>query len=162
MPEEQGHKNEIISDADEKLGQIADMIRDSIAKFDSLNSRMDAMEEKMDSHRKDSEEMMDAKRKDEETCDDDDFEVMEPGKPRETAADKRRKDSDDDRMDDDDDRMDAKRKDDEEKVKEEGDHRVADSNYMTRVEAEALRREIAALNRRAPAMMNDIDRELQR
>ena len=55
MPE-QGHKNEIISDADEKLGQIADMIRDSIAKFDSLSSRMDSMEEKMDSKRKDAEE----------------------------------------------------------------------------------------------------------
>ena len=154
MPE-QGHKNEIISDADEKLGQIADMIRDSIAKFDSLSSRMDSMEEKMDSKRKDAEEKerMDAEEKVEDAkCDDDDddMKVEEPGEPREVAADKRRKDSEEERMD-------ARRKDDDDDyMDEEGDKRVADS---TRAELAALRSEIAAMNRRAPAMLNDIDRE---
>jgi hypothetical protein len=185
MAEEQGHKNEMISDADEKLGQIADMIKDACAKFDSVSSRMDSMEERMEKysrHRKDDDDDMrkDSRRKDDDDCmgdddrmddarkdakrkdgdesfkkwaeqeakepehqkdskchdDDDDMEVMEPGKPMETAADRRRKDA--------------------EEVKEEGDHRVADSNSA---EIAALRREIAALNRRAPAIMSDIDRE---
>lgn len=144
MAEEQGHKNEIISDADEKLGQIADMIKDACSKFDSIGARMDAMEEKFkaDSARKDADEKAeddddddDAKADaDEKAKDDDDLEVEEPGAPRETAAD-RRKDAD---------------------VKEEGDERVADS---TRAELASLRAEIAALNRRAPAMLNDMDRE---
>jgi len=184
MAEEQGHKNEVISDADEKLGQIADMIKDACSKFDSLKSRMDSMEERMekDSKRKDDDDddRMDARRKDDDDCmddddddrkdsrrkdgeesfkqwaeeeakepehkkdsrrkdagrrkDDDDLEVEEPGEPRETAADRRRKDAEE----------------------EEGDKRVADS---TRAELAALRSEIAALNRRAPAMLSDMDRE---
>ena len=167
---EQGHKNDIISDADEKIGQIADMIKDACEKFDSVNKRIDAMEEtfkemakpgsepkadddddddtkadaeesfkewakeetKEPEHKKDSRK--DARRKDEEECDDD-LEVEEPGAPRETAADKRRKDAEE---------------------KEEGDHRVADS---VRTEMATLRAEIAALNRRAPAMLSDMDRE---
>ena len=166
---EQGHKNDIISDADEKIGQIADMIKDACEKFDSVNKRIDAMEEtfkemakpgsepkaddddddtkadaeesfkewakeetKEPEHKKDSRK--DARRKDEEECDDD-LEVEEPGTPRETAADKRRKDAEE---------------------KEEGDHRVADS---VRTEMATLRAEIAALNRRAPAMLSDMDRE---
>ena len=166
---EQGHKNDIISDADEKIGQIADMIKDACEKFDSVNKRIDAMEEtfkemakpgsepeaddddddtkadaeesfkewakeeaKEPEHKKDSRK--DALRKDEEECDDD-LEVEEPGAPRETAADKRRKDAEE---------------------KEEGDHRVADS---VRTEMATLRAEIAALNRRAPAMLSDMDRE---
>jgi len=171
MAEEQGHKNEIISDADEKLGQIADMIKDATEKFDSVHKRMDAMEEtfkamakpgsepktdddddddrkdaegkesfkewaeeeaKEPEHKKDSRK--DARRKDDDECDDD-LEVEEPGTPRETAADKRRKDAEE---------------------KEEGDHRVADS---VRAEMASLRAEIAALNRRAPALLTDIDRE---
>ena len=111
MAEEQGHKNEIISDADEKLGQIADMIKDACSKFDSIGARMDAMEEKFkaDSARKDADEKAeddddnDAEA-DAAKDDDDDLEVEEPGAPRETAAD-RRKDAD---------------------VKEEGDERVAE------------------------------------
>ena len=156
MAEEQGHKNEIISDADEKLGQIADMIKDACSKFDSLSSRMDAMEEGMKADaRKDADEKeeegdarkdddddarKDARRKDDDEAemdDDEDMEVAEPGAPREVAAD-RRKDADE---------------------KEEGDHRVADSHYMTRAEADSLRREIASLNRRAPAMLSDMERE---
>lgn len=156
MAEEQGHKNEIISDADEKLGQIADMIKDACSKFDSLSSRMDAMEEGMKADaRKDADEKeeegdarkdddddarKDARRKDDDEAemdDDKDMEVVEPGDPREVAAD-RRKDADE---------------------KEEGDHRVADSHYMTRAEADSLRREIASLNRRAPAMLSDMERE---
>ena len=166
---EQGHKNDIISDADEKIGQIADMIKDACEKFDSVNKRIDAMEEtfkemakpgsepkaddddddtkadaeesfkewaeeeaKEPEHKKDSRK--DARRKDEEECDDD-LEVEEPDTPRETAADKRRKDAEE---------------------KEEGDHRVADS---VRTEMATLRAEIAALNRRAPAMLSDMDRE---
>ena len=166
---EQGHKNDIISDADEKIGQIADMIKDACEKFDSVNKRIDAMEEtfkemakpgsepkaddddddtkadaeesfkewakeeaKEPEHKKDSRK--DARRKDEEECDDD-LEVEEPGTPRETAADKRRKDAEE---------------------KEEGDHRMADS---VRTEMATLRAEIAALNRRAPAMLSDMDRE---
>ena len=83
MAEEQGHKNEMISDS-EKLGQIADMIRDATMKFDSLSSRMDSMEEKFgDKGRKDAEGGA----------------VVEPGDPREPAADKGRKDDDDGMMD---------------------------------------------------------------
>lgn len=176
MAEEMGHKNEVISDADEKLGQIADMIRDACTKFDSLASRMDAVEEahrRMDAeakemaeddddeeekradarrkdgagdksfkewaeeegeeeaHRKDS-KRKDARRKDD---DDDDLEVETPGEPEETAADRGRKDDDE---------------------KEEGDRRVADS---TKAQLAALRAEIAALNRRTPAILNDLERE---
>lgn len=160
---EQGHMNEVISDADEKLGQIADMIKDACEKFDSLKSRMDALEEKNEEDRKDSakkddedeEDCMDAAKKDddkesfkewakeeakepEHRGDDDDMEVEEPGEPKEVAADKRRKDAEE---------------------KEEGDNHVADSAYLTRAEADSLRAEIAALNRRTPAMLSDMDRE---
>lgn len=135
MAEEQGHKNEIISDADEKLGQIADMIKDACSKFDSLSSRMDALEtthRRMDAafeeKTEDDDDDTKADAESEAEDDDDDLEVEEPGAPVETAAD-RRKDA---------------------------DERVADS---TRAELASLRAEIAALNRRAPAMLNDMDRE---
>jgi hypothetical protein len=42
---------------------------------------------------------------------------------------------------------------------EEGDMRVADAIQSTQAEMAALRRQIAQLNARAPAMLNDIDRE---
>ena len=162
MAEEMGHKNEIISDADEKLGQIADMIRDAVSKFDSLSSRMDSMEDRMDSGRKDNESFEkwakeEAKepehRGDAETCDDDDEEVVPAGKPMETAADKRRKDSEEERedaekCDDDDDDMGRK---------DEGYERMADS--ATRYELAALRRQINKLQANSPAILSDIDRE---
>ena len=171
MAEEMGHKNEVISDADEKLGQIADMIRDAVSKFDSLSSRMDSMEDRMDSRRKDDESFEkwakeESKepehRGDAETCDDDEDEVVPPGKPMETAADKRRKDSEEKREDaekcDDDGEMGRKDDDDDDMGrKDEGYERMADS--ATRSELAALRRQINKLQANRPALLSDIDRE---
>jgi hypothetical protein len=158
MAEEQGHMNEVISDADEKLGQIADMIRDSLAKFDSLTHRMDAMESKMGN------KSMDAEMPSMENCDDD-MEVMEPGEPREVAADRRtRKDAESFEEWAKEEAMEPEHKKDAEEeeedcMDEEGDMRVADALQSTRDEMASLRRQIAHLNARAPAMLSDIDRE---
>jgi hypothetical protein len=154
MAEEQGHKNEVISDADEKLGQIADMIRDAVSKFDSLSSRMDSMEERMDAGRKDAESCGDDD--DDMGRKDDDEEVVPPGKPMETAADKRRKDSEESE------KMDAEScddDDDDDRKDEQGDERMADALELTRAELAAVRKQINQLQARTPAMLSDIDRE---
>ena len=160
MAEEQGDKNTEISDSDKKLDALADMIRDACAKMDEggkrLDARMDAMEEnwrKMDAERKDSEEKKeeeakaDASKKDEES-------EEKKEEPKEVAADKR-KDSEEKKEEEA--KADASKK-DEEKEEERKDA-MADSGFVTKAEAEALRAQIADLQARAPAIISDADRE---
>lgn len=156
MPE--GDKNNQISDADEKLGQIADMIRDATAKFDSLGSRMDSMEERFDKGRKDSEDEEKAK-----ACRDED-----------EMADKARRDAEEDEKA----KADKARRDAEEATKvvakgdplepvadkrkdavEEADKRVADALADSAAKMDEMRLQIAALQARGPAMLADADRE---
>lgn len=164
---EQGDKNEQISDADKRLDSIADMIRDACAQMDEgskrLDARMDAMEENF--------AKADAARKDAEDADKEKGEAKEPIGDRKDADDKDeekkadRKDSDkedekeeakaDAKDEEEEAKADAKRKDDD----DDEDKAEADSAPISRAEAMALRRQIADLNVRAPAIISDSDRE---
>ena len=184
MAEEQGDKNEMISDSDKKMDALLDMMKDACEKMDSgskrLDARMDAMEEnfkradaRMDAmSAKDADDDKDDKKADRKDADDDDDkkeekkdgELPEALKKNEKKAD--RKDADDD--DDDkkkgetkDPAADKGRKDadDDDDDKDKKEERMADSQYMTRAEATALREEIRGMQARAPAIINDADRE---
>lgn len=163
---EQGNKNEHISDSDKKLDALADMIRDACAKIDDghkrLDARMDAVEEKFreDSARRDAAKADEGEAEDEPKADADE----EAGEPKEPVAD-RRKDSAGERQkegyveDSDGEDEDRKDADDYEDADEGEDGAEADHAPMTRAEAAQLRAEIAALQKRTPAMLSMADRE---
>ena len=178
---EMGNKGEI-SDS-EKLCNVMDALS---AKMDSimdahkrLDARMDAVEEKREDRkdaetferepegkeapkadkRKDAEEgeddepKKDARRKDEEG------EIEEPGEPEEPVADKRRKDSRRKDEDEDEERKDSRRRDSRRKDEdEEMDRRDAVADAVHGQLAD-LKAQIASLQARAPALINDADRE---
>lgn len=171
MAEEKGNVSEM-TDSDKRLDALCDMIKgisDAVAEgHKRMDARMDAIEER---HRSD------AAKKDAEG------EVKEPGEPKEPVADKRKDEAEDDRKDSEAERQKEgyveDRKDEDEKERREDAHRrdarkdagrkdgeegeeakrMADSQFLTRAEADSLRAEIASLQRRAPAIISDADRE---
>lgn len=153
-----------------------------------LDARMDAMEDsqrrmdaRMDGERRDgarrdgeSDDEFKARKdaEEKERCEADkarrDAEEAEKlkGDPKEVAADKARRDADEkekaEKVEADKARKDADEKEAKEKAeadaRKDGEHH-ADSQFMTRAEATALRSEIASLQARAPAILSDADRE---
>lgn len=150
--EEQGDKNDQISDGDTKL---LDAIQAACDRMDAVGSRMDAMEEnfrRMDSERKDSAKKDEDEKEEDKKADADEDEKKE--EPKADEDEKKEEEGDAKKV-----AADAKKDSEEEEKEEVKADAHADHAPITRAEAAQLRSDLAALQRRAPAIISDADRE---